>query len=75
MNWVESFLLILVAILGVLAGIIHALYMIGCLILRRERYQWRGVSPVYNGKEPYTKWAEKMEHARRIQAKEEARGD
>ena len=30
---------------------------------------------VYDGKEPFEQWATKMERARQIQAKEDARGD
>ena len=30
---------------------------------------------VYDGKEPFEQWATKMEQARQIQAKEDARGD
>ena len=47
-------------------------YLLGWLILRHQGYRWRGIPPVYDSKEPYEQWAAKMEHARRLQAKEEA---
>ncbi len=47
------------------------LYALGWLILRRQGYRWRGVPPVYDGKEPFAQWAKKMERARRLQAHED----
>ena len=71
MRWVWITLAIVVPGGGLLALV----YALGVLTLRREGYRWLGVPPMYDGKEPYERWAAKMTQARATQMREDARGD
>lgn len=66
MKWVWLLLAILTP-----GGLIF--YLVGCWLLGEWPWHlWREQTPVmYDGKEPFEQWAEKMERARQAQQREE----
>lgn len=54
-----------------------AIYLLGCWLMGVWPWDmWHEAVPdMYDGKEPYERWAEKMEMARRLQQQEERKSD